>query len=315
MLARLTFAAVLLMPLLPLRAGEAAGPEISGTSAVAEPADTTPAFSKIKSSYEFNADTSYTGNARTNFGAGAKGNVSELDSGARFVVSPQYNDGPIFRFGLAMQHYSFGLSRGAPLPDTLQSENVIVGMDFTFLDSWLIRVEADPGFYNDLRATGFRDFNVPFILGGSYIASEDLQWVVGLEVDFNRQIPVYPGLGVRWSIIDGWVLDAILPTPRLEYDWSKSLTLYLGGDVEEGTYRVASDFGTNIGRPELNNAVTEYDEVRVGAGLSWKASKAVTFELEGGYLPFREFDFHRADTHFSNDDGAPYCQVSLNAQF
>jgi hypothetical protein len=115
--------------------------------------------------------------------------------------------------------------------------------------------------------------------------------------------------------MDQWVLDAILPTPRLEYDWSKGLTLYLGGDVDDGTYRVDRDFATGLGRTDLNGAIVEYDEIRVGAGFSWKASKAVTLELEGGYLPYREFDFHRADTHFSNDDGAAYGQMSINAQF
>lgn len=280
-----------LVPLVPLRAGD------------------------IKTSYEFDADTSYVGDARTNFGSNDKGNLSEERTRTRLILEPQYNDGPIFRFGLSYQRYSFGLSKAAAIPDILQSQGLVVGMDFQLFNSWLVRVEADPGLYGDARSTGFRDFNVPFLIGGSYVASDELQWVLGLDVDINRQLPIIPAVGVHWSITDTWVLNAVLPTPRLEYDWSKSLTLYLGGDVDDGTFRVDRGMGAGVGRPILSGAVVEYDEIRVGAGFSWKASKAITLELEGGYLPYREFDYHRADTHFSNDGGAPYGQLSLNAQF
>ena len=340
-----------------VRAGDGAPPDASIPAA-----DSAPTPSQVKTTYEFDADTAYVGNARSNFGFGNKGDISEESTGGRLVVAPQVDDGPIYRFGLAFQRYSFGLSKAAPLPDILQSENLVVGMDFQLFNSWLVRAEADPGFYNDGRATGFRDFNVPFSIGGSYIAGDALQWVIGLEVDVNRQIPVIPAVGVRWSINDAWVLDLILPTPRLEYQWSKNLTLYIGAGVDDGTYRMDRGFAAGMGStkpttvaeagplrervvgyreavpqppvpilqayrekvyttspgtsgPNLGGAVVEYDEVRIGAGLSWKASKVLTFEIEGGYLPYREFDFHRADFHLSNDGGAPYGRASLNAQF
>jgi hypothetical protein len=316
MLIRLPFlaAALLLAPLMPLRAGESTAPP--DASAAPEPAlDSTPAPGTLKTSSEFDADDSYVGNARTNFGSGAAGGVSEQRTNARFILAPQVNDGPIFRLGLAYERYGFGFSKAAPLPDILQAENLVVGVDFELFNAWLVRVEADPGLYGDARSVGFRDFNVPFTLGGSYIASEELQWIVGVGVDFDRQIPAIPAIGARWALSDDWVLDAILPTPRLEYDWSKALTLYLGSDVDDGTYRVDRGVGVALGRPKLSGAIVEYDEIRIGAGFSWKASKAITFEMEGGYLPYREFDYHRADTHFSNDDGAPYGQVSVSAQF
>jgi hypothetical protein len=65
----------------------------------------------------------------------------------------------------------------------------------------------------------------------------------------------------------------------------------------------------------LGGSVVEYDEIRIGAGMSLKASKDLTFEFECGYLPYREFDFHRANLHFTNDSGAPYGRISLDAQF
>jgi hypothetical protein len=317
-------AAVLLASVMDLHAGDVTAPALDTSAPV--PVDTSPAPGNLKMSYEFDADTSYVGDARTNFGGGVSGNVSEQNEDAKFLIEPQFNDGPIYRFGLSYQRYNFGISQAAPIPDILQAENLVLGVDFEVFNSILVRVEADPGLYNDGRASGYRDFNVPFTIGGSYIAGEDVQWVAGLEADFNRQIPVFPAVGFRWQFRDQWVLDAILPTPRLEFDENKDLTLYLGGDVDDGTYRMDQRLGVgydetyrdsraqNVGS-HLGGTIVEYDEVRIGTGLSWKASKVITLELECGYLPYREFDFHRADVHLSNNSGAPYGQLSLSAQF
>jgi hypothetical protein len=308
-------AVISLLPLAHLRAGDA---DTGSAAKDVTPADTTSgeeAGSKWKTSYEFDADTSYVGNALTKLGPAGLGDVSEERTRAHFVITPQYGEAPLYRFGLAYQRYSFGLSKAAPVPNALESANAIVGVDFPLFDSWLVRVEADPGFYGDGRHMDSRDFNVPFLIGGSYIASADVQWVLGVDVDVNRQIPVYPAVGVRWEFTDDWVIDAVLPTPRLEYDWSKALTLYFGGDVDDGTFRVDRGVGTAVGAPRVSGAVVEYDEIRVGAGFSWKAAKGVTVEMEAGYLPYREFDFHRADEHFTNDNGAAYGQMSVDAHF
>lgn len=348
-----------------LRAGDATVPDTSGSMAATDTSGTMAATddystppSHITATYELDADTSYVGAARTNFGHSIQGNVSELEGSGKLVMGLQQSaDSPIFRLGLSYQRYDFGFSKAAPIPDALQAENLVLGMDFSLFTSWLVRVEADPGFYNDARSDRFKNFNVPFTLGGSYIASEDVQWVVGLGIDFNRQFPVIPAIGIRWQLNDNWVIDAVLPTPRIEFDWSQNLTLFLGADVDDGTYRLSSNFprftrtvttagptvtstrivGYRLGFPRvtpvytfdkthtestetfrgppLNNAVVEYDEVRIGAGFTWKATKALSFELEAGYLPYREFDFHRADVHYSNNDGAAYGRMSVNAQF
>lgn len=271
--------------------------------------------SKVVTSFETDVDYSYVGDARTKLGHGRTGELSEQSTGARFVVAPRWGEGPIYRFGLGFQRFSFGLPRLTPLPNTLQSTTVILGADLQVFNSWLVRIEAEPGIYSDFHDVSSGDFNVPFIIGGSYIAGADLQWVLGLSVDVNRRYPVIPAIGVRWSFADRWVLDAVLPSPRLEYEWKKGWTLYAGGDFKDGTYRVDDSFGSAHGDTRLNGAIVEYDEIRVGGGSLWKVSKDFTIGLEGGYLPYREFDFHRADTSFRNETGAAYGQISVSGRF
>lgn len=269
----------------------------------------------FKMSYEANTTYEYVGGARTRLGRGNHGDVSEQYSAARLVMSPQWNSGLIYRIGFEWQRYSFGLPNHSLLPNTLQSFTAIVGADFQLFDSWLVRAEAQPGFYGDGNDLRGGNFNTPFFIGGSYIAGADLQWIVGVSVDFNRRYPVIPAVGVRWSFSDQWTLNAVLPNPRLEYAWSKELTIFAGGEVRGGTYRVGPGFGDARATSRLNEAIVEYLEVRVGAGISWKATEELNIELQGGYLPYRDFDFNRTGDNFETQGGAPYGQVSLNAKF
>lgn len=274
-----------------------------------------PAAPRLKSGYEINADYSYVGSGRNEIGKGRSGNLDEQDATLRLIWTPQWDQGPIYRFGFGFQRYAFGLPSHAQIPNTIQSVSVIVGLDFALGDSWLMRVEAEPGFYAGSSAIDSDDFNVPFIIGGSYIASASVQWIFGLSVDLNREYPVIPALGVRWNFSGPWTINATLPTPRLEYAYSKALTLFAGADFRAATYRLSRDFGDKHGEPKLNSAYLEYDEVRVGAGLSWKPMPTISLEAQAGYLPYREFNYHRAGIGLQSKEGAAYGQLGLSAKF
>lgn len=265
---------------------------------------------------ELDVEYSYVGSAKTKVGHGRNGNVTEQANVLRYVVSPQIGDsGALLRIGGEWDRYSFGLPSSAVLPNTLQSFSLIAGIDLQLFDSWLVRIEAQPGFYSASNDITARSFNIPFVIGGSYLVNPDLQWVVGASVDVNRSFPVFPAIGLRWKFSEKWTLNAILPRPRLEYEWSNALTLYAGGDLRGGTYRADTQFGGSHGIGKLDNAIVEYEEIRAGAGAKWKISNAWTAEIETGYMPYRQFDFHRADSHFTNTSGAAYGQFVMSGRF
>jgi hypothetical protein len=236
------------------------------------------------------------------------------DSILHLVFTPRIKPG-VLRLGLEWERFSFGIPDGAPLPDTLHAVNLVIGLDTQLSDSILIRVEAQPGVYN----TGFDDlsddFNAPFVAGGSYIFSPNLQLILGVSVDIERKYPVLPVVGIRWKMAPQWVLNAVLPTPRLEFEMNNGLTLYAGGNLKQNNYRVDDHFGDNTGIPRLNHAVLTYSEVRTGAGFDWKISPVVTLTGEVGYQPYREFDFYRAHVRYHQDNGAPYGMISLHGAF
>ncbi len=283
-------------------------------------------------SYEFDLQDSYVGNGDVERGGYSVRDFAENDFLARFIFTPRIKFG-ILRLGATYERYDFGIDandqdrngiRGgrlglplrAELPDRLQDTSFVVGLDTEFTDSFLIRIEAHPGWYGaggDLfRGDNFR---VPFIAGTTYVYSPTLQFTLGVGVNFEGKYPVLPGGGVRWAFAPNWVLNAVVPRPRLEYEVNKNFTLYGGAEIKSDTFRVGDRFGDFAGKPRLDNAYLSYSEVRTGVGFDWKLSPGVTLSAEGGYVPYRTFDYSRVHVRYREDGGAPYGGVALKAAF
>jgi hypothetical protein len=264
---------------------------------------------------EYLAEETFIGSSDVRNGPVRVRNFDESDTILRFVFTPRVKLG-VLRFGAEWERFIFGLPRGAPLPDQLQSISLIIGLDTQISDSILLRVEAQPGIYNTGLDDLSDDFNSPFIVGGTYIYSPNLQIILGVGVDVEREYPVLPAAGIRWKVARQWLLNAVLPTPRVEYEWNRNFMLYVGADTKQTNFRVEDDFGTKHGNPRLDHAVLSYGEVRTGVGCEWKISSILTLTGEIGYQPYRSFDFYRADVRFIEDgSSAPYGMVSLRGAF
>jgi hypothetical protein len=269
-------------------------------------------------SFEFHVEATYVGDGDVQ--RGEKGNlrINDFDEGqarVHFILTPMTRIG-ILRLGVQTERYSFGFPNNSAIPSDLHSTNLVLGLDTEFSDSFLIRVEAQPGFYGtDYDDFGQDTFNVPFLIGGTYIFSSNFQVVFGLGFDALRQYPVLPGGGIRWKFAPQWTLNAVVPTPRLEYEVNSNFLLYAGADIRSTSYRVEKNFGTLRGDPSLNHAAITFNEVRVGGGFDWKLTSAIKLSIEGGAIPYREFDFHRTQVRYHQDGIAPYGMVALHAAF
>ncbi|PYI52287.1 MAG: hypothetical protein DMC62_07335 [Verrucomicrobia bacterium] len=276
-------------------------------------AGATPETSTFSLSGEYLVEGTYVGNGDVVRGPHEVRNFDESDILLRFVLTPRIKLG-VLRLGAEWERFSFGFSGRAPLPDTLQAVSLVLGIDTQLSDSILLRFQAQPGFYGTDHFES-QDVNIPFVIGGTYIYSPDLQLVLGIGVDIERKYPVLPGGGVRWKIARQWLLNAVLPTPRLEFQLNKDLTFYAGGTVKETNFRVGDNFGITRGIPRLNQAVLTYGEIRTGAGADWKVSPVITLSAEAGYQPYRDFDFYRANVRYHQDGGAPYGTISVHGEF
>src|SRR4030095_11143542 len=263
---------------------------------------------------EYSFEETYVGEASVARGPHRVEDFDESDTLLRFVFTPRVKFG-VLRLGFEYEQFSFGLDKNAPLPNTLQSVAAIVGIDTQFSDSILVRIETTPGVYREEFRPGSKHLNMPFEIGVTYIYSPDLQLVLGVSIDVERKYPVIPGGGIRWRFQPQWVLNAVAPTPRLEYEWNKNLTLYLGATLKQTNFRVSDDFGRVHGIPRLNHAVLTYSEVRTGVGLDWKLTSWLSVNAEAGYQPYRTFDFYRANVRFHEDGSAPYGMITPHGAF
>jgi Domain of unknown function (DUF6268) len=271
-------------------------------------------FRKILSTAEYSIDETYVGEAAVRRGNRTIDNFDESDTVFRLVLTPRIKLG-VLRLGAEWERFSFGFPAQTSLPNTLQSASFVVGLDTQFSDSILLRFEAQPGFYGT-NEMSFDQFNMPFIIGGTYIYNPNLQFIVGVGVDVERKYPVLPGAGIRWKFSRQWVANVVLPAPRLEYEATKNLMLYVGGNFKETSFRVSDDFGSSHeNSSRLNHAVLTYSEVRAGVGAEWKIASFLKLSAEAGYQPYRSFDFYRANVRFHQDGSAPYGMLSVHGAF
>ncbi len=269
-----------------------------------------------KFSAEFTVEQAYLGGADVQRGRRDVSDYDEYYSNLAFIYTPRVNFG-VLRLGAQWERYSFDFPNGGQqLPNTLQAVNSIVGLDTKYSDSLLFRLEAQPGFYGtSFDHLNGDSFNVPFVLGGTYIYTPELQFVLGVGVNVQGKFPAIPGGGIRWKFAPHWVLNAVLPTPRLEYQLNPNITLFAGGNVKANSFRVDDRFGSSHGDTSLNSAWLTYEEIRTGAGAEWKINSSLSFTIEGGYAPWRQFDFHRTEVRYHNETGAPYGAVVLHGAF
>lgn len=292
-------------------AGALAG-TVSGfapTNGTAEPTDAP------RIPFEFEAEFTYVGDGTIEREQMQMRDFDETYSLVRAIYTPRIALG-ILRLGGTWERFGFGFQERGQVEDTLQSLSAVVGLDTQFSDSILVRIEAQPGLYGSRDHLDGDTFMIPFIVGGTYIVSSDFQIVLGASVNFDRQFPVFPGGGIRWRFGSQWVLNAVLPTPRIEFEMNQQVMFFIGGNLKGSTFRVDDTFGVReAGDPSLNNAVIDYTEIRVGLGAEIRVSPEFKLTFEGGYLPYREFDYHRTEVRYHHEEGAPYVSVAGRAAF
>lgn len=267
-------------------------------------------------SHEFYLRGSATGEAHMKQGNKGVGDISSQDIAVKYVASVQVDEGPLFRIGGGYEGYWFERTGGPAISRRLDALSAVLGADFAAFDAWLFRVEAQPGYYGELgRGADFDDINCPFIAAATYIYDKDLQFVVGLQVDLWRDIPVFPAIGVRWKFSDALVLNFVPPNPRLEFFLSDKTMVYAGGQLLNGSFRVGPQTGNRGGQKAVNNAVLEYTEVRAGIGGVFNFTPTVSLDASVGAVCYRSYDYHRVGLTYHSDGAAPYGSLALTAKF
>ncbi|MBW0001390.1 MAG: hypothetical protein JO015_20030 [Verrucomicrobia bacterium] len=245
------------------------------------------------------------------------GSYDEVDSSLSLLSTFQTGaNSPVWRAGLEWERYWFSPDPVSAVPSALESLNLRLGADLQLSPAIFARVDVLPGFYGQgLNRFSARQFNVPVEIGASYVYSDRLYFIAGAEVNYELDFPVFPAAGFLWRVNDKITINGILPKPDAEYKLTDGLTLHAGGEFTENTYRMNGDFGRTRGVTKLDNAIVQFDEIRIGAGFAWKVNKTLSLDLEAGAVPYRRFDYNRADYKVLSTSTAPYLAIDLSAKF
>ena len=81
--------------------------------------------------------------------------------------------------------------------------------------------------------SGFPLFDAPITLGRIFVLQQDKLYILlGAEATFLRGgSPVFPFGGIIWIPSKDWRLMAVPPNPRLIYSATKTLDLWVGGEL------------------------------------------------------------------------------------
>lgn len=276
--------------------------------------DPLPAKRGMDVSYEFNTANGYGFSSGTSQPNENGQKIGVMNNSVDFTIAPKVGENFILRFGGMWDRYSISKEGNSPVPNTLQAVNLKIGFDTIIDNEWILRIEAHPGFYSDFADISYEDFQVQGIIGASYLMNENFQWFFGAGLGMFREIPVFPAIGFRWKFADSWVLNAMLPKPRLTYELDRHWEFFLGGNLLGGTFRTGEKFGEQNGNGRLNSAVLDYIEGRAGLGVKYKITPSISVEADGGYTVYRDFDYVRGDLKVKGDP-APYVNLSISAQF
>jgi hypothetical protein len=229
-----------------------------------------------------------------------------------FLTWPNVQCGQWFlRLGADYERFDFSIHNETRLPDTLQSASGILALDYLVNDRTAFMIETRPGIYFQQKPnSGSVDYPTTLISVLPFFNSDKFYVLGGVVVSGLLRYPVLPIGGVLWHINDKWDLRGYLPDPRLVYQASNTLEYYVGGELAGGAYKTDN---RRVKPAKISGAPVTYDEIRAGAGITWKA-KPLTLEFAAGYTVQSEFDYSRAGESFDTHP-APYVRLTARLDF
>lgn len=251
---------------------------------------------------------------KTDLGNNTHGDLTEREILIRQLITRRFFRAFLVRGGVEWERFDFIRAPEAMIPRNFHVLNAYLALDFRFSRKDMIRVQARPGVYTVYENPDLGDINYPVAIAYSRMVSREFQWALGLSINQWRERPYLAGGGFRWQMTPRWKLKMMLPEPMLEYKARDDLHVFAGGDFRGDTFRVSKEFGARRGRPDLDNALVDYQELRACLGFSWNIKPLIELNMTSGYVLDRAFHYHNNGLKLTSDP-SPYITVSLQMLF
>lgn len=263
---------------------------------------------------EVKVESSYTAGGETKFDGKDFGDSDAYNVNVSVMTFLPLNERWSLPVELQSQNYELDALSGVPMPDSINTLELGLGLAYRPNDRWMFMVRLSPTLYK-FDDIGGNDIG----FSGGFMAEWDyspaLKLKLGVIASPENDLPVLPLVGLEWLINERWQLQLTFPQPRLVYIPDEKWRFHAGMDLVLGaTFRTEDTLGTSIGRTEYNDAIGSYSDIRVGGGVGYQLNKMVSVEAEGGYSVSREIEYSRVDEKVKFDP-APYFRLGLRFEF
>jgi hypothetical protein len=264
-------------------------------------------------------DTAYTGDTPFEARGASVGSFSVAQFGTEIAVPLPPIAGNYFpTVSLRYRHYSLDRDAVTPLPDRLQSLGAALTV-FSKLDAdWSLLTSVSPGMHNAGSGFSSKGFGVGVLAIASRKFTPDFGAGFGFVYDSlskgtGRIIPVAT---FNWTPSPGWRVSLGYPRTGVIYNFTSEIDFEFTAEADFGSFYVTDDplpGGRN--KPALNRTRLEYQSVRVGPAVAWRASPTFSARASVGAVPVLNADYHQRNYRVKAERPAPYVSAALEWKF
>ena len=189
----------------------------------------------------------------------------------------------------------FFTGRGVPrLPEHLTATRLDLEYTVRMPGYTALRLGVAPGLYSELHHVGSDHLFVPFRVHGVYAPTLDASILAGVNVYPGFDQLIDPRVGIRWEMMDNFLLDLFYPKSEIAYRADRGLGARVGVEMREYLeYRLRSS--------DERKGLT-INEYRAFAGVDYTARNGFRLMVLGGYAFDRELEFRNVAGKLSLDD-------------
>lgn len=250
--------------------------------------------------------TSAGGFSVAQFGTEVAVPLAPLGSGTYPILSLRYRD------------YSLDRDTGTPLPDRLKSLSAGFTV-FSKLDAdWSLLASVSPGVHNAGSTFSSKGFGVGVLAIASRKFTPDFGAGFGFVYDSlskgtGRIIPVAT---FNWKPAPDWRVSLGFPRTGVFYTATPTIELEFTAEADFGSFYVTDDpLPAGLNKPALNRTRLEYQAVRVGPAVTWRATPTLSARASVGAVPVLNADYHLRNYRVKSERTAPYASAALEWKF
>lgn len=232
--------------------------------------------------------------------------ITEAMSECRYTVKA----GGVLPVTFALAHGYAGIENSSPLelPSHLVALKTDIETTFPFLsfENTYLRVGVGPSFFADSWSFATSDFRITSRAVLIHKRGERWVYIAGLAFYPDYETEVFPVFGFIYRPSDRLSVNLTPRSPRVLYDVSDRLSLFIEGGTSGGEYEVK--------KGDLKSAVLKYTNLRAGTGATYRISRTVAASFSCGGVFNRTFKYRDSLGKVNLKDGM-YVEARLTASF